>query len=507
VVDEPWTLSLAEAASLIEAGLLSPVELVQAYLDRIESHEEIYRAFNLVLADEALAEARRLEGAPWRGPLHGIPLAVKDNFYTAGVRTTANSHIYQDFIPEFDATVVRRLLGGGGILLGKTQMGPLASGRATTPDGEHTTANAWAPHDPDVNPGGSSSGSATSVAGRLASSSIGTQTGGSVTGPAGLQGLTGLKPTMGRASLYGVVPLTYTRDHPGTLARDARDAAIMIQTMSGPDPSDPRTLGLPQVPDLVTAAVAVQHDGRPGLRWPTTIGVLPDYLEVDEEQPRPRQREITQEERRRRRARSQAEVEARRRMLQTFEHLGARVVEVDYPPDWEPLTNRTFNNVRLPERSDAFLDVLRDDVRKFGASLVPWINGLLLPGMEYLRGQRTKLVVLRQVLDHLFGHCDVVVQTQAHRFDIIGLPLITFPIGFEDASSGVPLPVPGMLGGLPYAEDRLLALAAAYQSVTNWHQRRPAEPGDFPGVQMGEGYAPTRHRVDLRDLMYVEEDE
>ncbi|MDH5590881.1 MAG: amidase, partial [Gemmatimonadota bacterium] len=173
-----WDLTLTESAALIRSREISPVELVEAYLARIEAFDEVLMAFNTVTADAARAEARRAADLPWSGPLHGIPLAIKDNYYTAGVLTTANSHIFRDFVPEFDATTWGRLKNGGAILLGKTQMGPLATSRATTPDGANTTLNAWAPHDPSVTPGGSSSGSATAVAARLAASATGTQTGG-----------------------------------------------------------------------------------------------------------------------------------------------------------------------------------------------------------------------------------------------------------------------------------------------------------------------------------------
>lgn len=487
--DDPSTLTLAEAASLIRDGRLRPVELVEACLARIERFDDVYLAYNTVRAEEALTEARRLDEAPWRGPLHGIPLAMKDNFYTSGVLTSANSYIFQDFVPDWDATAWARLREAGAILLGKTQMGPLATSRATTPDGENTTVNAWAPTDPTVSPGGSSSGSATAVASRMAAGATGTQTGGSITNPSSDQGLTGLKPTMGRVSLRGIIPLTYTRDHPGPIARDAMDAAILLEAMAGPDPEDPRTLGLPPVPDYVTAATPVRRSGEPALRWPTTIGVVPGYLEVEEpgepdeeelQEMTPAERREREKRLRRRQARQEAAVASRRRMLSRFEELGARVVEVDHPPEWETLTSWSFNNVRLPERSEPFLDVLRDDVRRFGVSLSPWINGLLLPGAEYIRGQRAKHVLLRRVLDDLFSGCDVVVQTRPFPFDMIGLPLVAFPIGFEETSIGSPRPVAGMLGGLPYAEDRLLSLAAAFQSVTTYHRRRPADPDDVP---------------------------
>ncbi len=504
---EPWEMTLAELASLIRDGRLRPSELLAYYLRRVDAHDGVLRAFNTIPRDQALSEARALDAASWRGPLHGIPLAIKDNYYTAGVLTTANSHIFADFVPDYDATAWARLRAGGAVLLGKTQMGPLATSRATTPDGEPTTVNAWSPDDATVDPGGSSSGSATAVAARLAASSTGTQTGGSITNPSGRQGLTGIKPTMGRVSLHGIIPLTYTRDHPGPLARDARDAAIMLQAMAGPDPADPRTLGLPPVPDFVEAATPVPNGNGVRLRWPTTVGVTPGFLSVPEEGeggPAFRRAEEDPAERERRariaRARQEAEVELRREMLTTFEHLGARVVEIDMPPEWELLTSGDFNNVRLPERAEPFLRYLRQDVRLFGVSLSPWINGLLLSGPEYLRGQRAKMLLLERVLTGVFGQCDVVVQTSPIPFDMIGLPLIAFPIGFEQ-SRGSDLPVAGMFGGLPFGEERLLSLVAAYQAATGWHRRRPADP--LPAAGGGDAQVRGRSapRMDVLDVL------
>jgi Asp-tRNA(Asn)/Glu-tRNA(Gln) amidotransferase A subunit family amidase len=211
-------------------------------------------AFNTVLAEQALARAWMLDRAHRPvGALHGVPIVVKDNYWTKGVETTANSYIFEGFVPEEDASCVARLLREGAVVLGKTQMGPLATTRATTPDGVVTTVNAWTPNTPAYDPGGSSSGSATATAGRMACSSIGTQTGGPITSPCNHQGLTGLKPTMGRTSIYGVIPLAYSRDHAGPLSRDALGAAIMTQVTAGPDPKDPRTQGLPPIPDLVDA--------------------------------------------------------------------------------------------------------------------------------------------------------------------------------------------------------------------------------------------------------------
>lgn len=500
-------LTLAEASALIREGRLRPSELVESCLERIGRYEGALDAFNLVREDGAREEARRLDGAPWRGALHGVPLAIKDNYYTAGIPTTANSHIFADFVPEYDATAVARLKDAGGIVLGKTQMGPLATTAATTPDGKRTTVNAWAPTNEDVSPGGSSSGSATAVAARLASSSTGTQTGGSITTPSSAQGLTGLKPTMGRVSLHGIIPLTYTRDHPGPLARDAMDAAVMLQAMAGPDPHDPRTLGLPEVPDYVRAATPVRERGRTRLRWPTTVGVIPGYTtpEVGEgfipqdETPEARRRREARAQQRQRRA--EAEARLRTDMLRQLDDLGARVVEVVMPEQWEELTSSDLNNVRLPERTEPFLEHLQKDVRLFGVSLSPWINGLLLPGVEYLRGQRAKMLLLRRVLDQLFTQCDVVVQTEPFPFDMVGLPLIAFPIGFED-SYGVDTPVGGILGAAPFGEERLLSLVAAYQEATEWHTRKPADPA--PAARDG-GVRPDRGQVDVEDVMHLGE--
>ncbi len=507
-------LTLTEAARLIQAGDLGAVELVEAYLARIERWDSEYRAFNTVLAEEALAAARTADQTRRRLPLGGVPLAIKDNFFTAGVPTTANSFLFEDFVPDFDATAWARLRDAGAILLGKTQMGPLATTAATTPTGERTTVNAWAPFAENVSPGGSSSGSATATAARLASCGTGTQTGGSITNPSNAQGLTGIKPTMGRVSLQGILPLTYTRDHVGPLARDATDAAVMLQIMAGPDPADPRSLGLPPVPNYVEAVRGFDRRGEPALGRSTRIGVLPGFLD-EPEPPTDREAEPDPDADRvgstfpqpdRSQAsyqRALAAAEARREMLRTLEGLGAEIVEIEFPAQWSTLTSFNFNNVRLPERSEIFLEYLRDDVRKFGVSLSPWINGLLLPGVEYVRGSRARLILLRQVLDDVFTRCDLVTQTAPFPFDMVGLPLIAFPIGFENDSVGAPRPLGGMFGAEPYAEDHLLAVIAAYQRVTDWHRRRPADPDRLGPSEDGDrsGGGDRAGRLDLFDVM------
>ena len=450
---DPTEATVAEAITLLRRRRLTAVDLVEAHLDRITKFESAYQAFNAVTADSARAQARAADRSSG-GVLSGIPLCIKDNYYTAGVTTTANSFIFASFVPPYDATSVARLKAAGGIVIGKGQMGPLATTRATTPNGTVTTVNAWTPGTPSIDPGGSSTGPACSVAGRMATSSIGTQTGGSIVNPSNQQNLTGLKPTMGRTSIYGVIPLSYTRDHSGPLARDALDAAIMMTIMAGPDHNDPRTLGLPAVPDLITSALPVRRRGTVVLRRPTTIGVPPDYLTGV----------------------SAAVAALRSGFLDTLDGIpGATVVHVGYPGDWSLMTG-TFNNVRLSERTEPFLPFLKQDPKLFGVSLLSWLQGLFLSGDEWITGQRAKNHLLREVLDGVMSSCDVLLQTGPVPFDILGLPELGFPIGFTAIGAEPKVPSGTILGGRPYEEDRLLEVAAAYQAVTSWHTQRPADP-------------------------------
>jgi Asp-tRNA(Asn)/Glu-tRNA(Gln) amidotransferase A subunit family amidase len=452
---DPSEPTVAEAVTLMRRGKLTATELMQAHIDRIAKFDSVYQAYNALTTDAALAAAQAADKSPGKaGPLHGVPLTIKDNYYTAGVTTTANSFIFENFVPPYDATSYARLKAAGGIMVGKGQMGPLATTRATTPNGTITTVNAWTPGDPSIDPGGSSTGPACSVAARMACSSIGTQTGGSIVNPSNQQNLTGLKPTMGRSSIYGVIPLSYTRDHSGPLARDAMDAAIMMTILAGPDPNDVRTLGLPPVPDLITAATPVRRKEKVVLRRPATIGVPPDFLTG-----------IT------------PDVAAlRTAFLDTLSGIGgAKVVHVSYPDDWNLLTG-TFNNIRLSERTEPFLPYMKQDPKLFGVSLLSWLQGLFLSGDEWVTGQRAKHHLIREVLDVVMADCDVLLQTGPVPFDMLGMPELALPIGFTAIGADPKVPSGTIIGGRPYEEDRLLEVAAAYQAVTDWHTQRPADP-------------------------------
>jgi Asp-tRNA(Asn)/Glu-tRNA(Gln) amidotransferase A subunit family amidase len=325
-----------------------------------------------------------------------------------------------------------------------------------------------------VNPGGSSSGSATAVAARLATSSIGTQTGGSVTVPSLAQGLTGLKPTMGRISLRGVIPLTYTRDHVGPLARDARDAALLLQAMAGPDPEDPRTLGLPPVPDYLAAVSPRPGRGSGLLHWDTRIGIPPGWAEADGE-----------------------EGGLRRAFLREMEASGADLMQVDPGERWRELSSGDMNSVRLPERSEPFLEWLREDVRLFGVSLSSWIQGLLLSGDEYVKGQRARHALLRLTLDRIFSACDVMLLESHLAFDQTGLPLLALPVGFTTEEGGRSHPRGVLLGGAPFGEERLLALAHTWQERTEHHRRRPDDPAPSDEARYRRPGGMGRGRLDV----------
>ena len=238
--DDLTRLSIEEASRRIAGGDLSPVELTQAYLDRIENVDAKVNSFITVLADEALADARRLRDelarGQRRGPLHGIPLGLKDNIDTAGILTTAASAVYADRVPTEDAECVRKLREAGAVFLGKLNMHEFAYGGTSAVTHYGPVHNPW---DLDYNPGGSSGGSAAAVAARLCAAALGTDTAASVRFPAMCCGVVGLKATHGLASIRGIVPLSELHDHVGPLARSVADAALVMNALVGFDPLDP----------------------------------------------------------------------------------------------------------------------------------------------------------------------------------------------------------------------------------------------------------------------------
>ncbi len=456
-VDDLTRLTMSESMTLMRAGALDARELVEAYGDRIDAFDATYQAY----ADRPSRETLRalLDRTPAderRAPLRGMCLAPKDNFHTADLLTEGGSLVFEGFRPNYDATAVSLMRAAGGLVVGKAQMGNLAGGRArvygtTTP----TTRNAWTPDDARYSPGGSSSGTGTAVAARLAVAGLGTQTGGSVIGPSNAQGLTAIKPTFGRVSLHGVIPLSYTRDHVGVMARDVMDAAILLQVVARPDPNDPRTLGLPRPPNYALAATAFGGE-RPGVRWTTRVGVWPGYAAGDDDR-------VNQ---------------LRRDFLGALERTpGVRVVpDVTLPDDWEALTSPPLGGSH-GDPTAFFIEHLREDVRNFADRLPRFLNGMLQSADTYVKVQQARNLLRHRMLAQLFNQCDVVVTSAGGAFDGAGLPLACMPIGFDtDETTGARVPRGATLGAPPFGEERLLAVVAAYQAVTDFHRERAPDP-------------------------------
>ncbi len=260
--DDLCFLSIAELASLMRARTVSPVEVTEAHLARIERLNPTLNAFVTIMAATARETARRAEGelkaGRWRGPLHGVPIGLKDIFDTAGVRTTHGSSFYRDNVPTEDAEAVRRLKDAGAVPIGKCNTHEFAAGSTTNNPWYGPTRNPWAL---DRSPGGSSGGSGAAVAAFLCPGATGTDTGGSIRGPAACCGIVGLKPTYGRVSIRGIYPNAVSLDHAGPLTRTARDAGLMLGAMAGYDRHDPTSADVP-VPDFTAEIEA----GVSGLR-------------------------------------------------------------------------------------------------------------------------------------------------------------------------------------------------------------------------------------------------
>lgn len=470
---DPTECTIAEAGTLIRQKKLKPSELTEAYLQRIALYDTDYwQAYYTVLADESRAIAAQLDRKRPTGKLHGVSVPVKDNFYTAGVLTTAQSLIFADFVPDVDATAVARIKAAGGIVLGKLQMGPLAGGRPRNPaTGEVTTRNAWSPDDPGPSPSGSSGGSGCCTAARLATCSLGTQTGGSITGPGQSNGLTALKPTHGLCSVFGVIPLTITRDHIGPLARDAMDAAIVTEVIGGPAPEDFRTLNLPPIPNLIGAATPVISSGRVVPRWRLKVGITSGFTDG-----------------------TSASAVARRAMLDTLADIGYEIVTVTLPEEYTLLNGGAFN-VSSTERGEMDFKYLKEDVRLFGDRLTGWISALFIDGPTANKGLRCRQRAYDLAYSGLWTQCDVIFSSTG--FDALGFPLCTLPIGFAPNDAGIVLPISTTLGGPSFGEEKILSVIAAFQAVTDFHLRRPPNPT----LGLARASDPRTHRLRMNARM------
>ena len=456
-------LTIREAGELLHTREVSPVELTRAFLDRIDATEDRLHSFITLLRDEALEEARTAEAdilrGDYNGPLHGIPIALKDLYDTAGIRTTCGSKVDTDRVPTEDCTGYARLKEAGTILLGKLGMHEFALGG---PD--FTT-----PFEPPRNPwnlahvpGGSSSGSGSAVAAGQSMGALGSCTGGSIRGPASLCGIVGLKATYGRVSRYGVVTLSWSQDHCGPMTWTVEDTALMLQALAGHDPKDPTSSTAP-VPDYT---LALREDVK-GM----TIGVPRDFFFTPSED-------------------VNAEVVATvEKGLDVLQALGANLEEVTVPSlDYIRPANTiimlseayAFHEPNLKTRPQDFGKMVRDRFR---------IGGLFSAG-DYVQSQRLRQVAKREFAEVLRKVDLLVTPTMTQPaapfegydarttvrgpsftapFNVTGLPAISIPCGFTEAG----LPVGMQIVGKPFDEPTVLRAAYTYQQHARWFERRP----------------------------------
>jgi aspartyl-tRNA(Asn)/glutamyl-tRNA(Gln) amidotransferase subunit A len=460
-----------ELSRLVQSRKLSPVEIVDAHLVRIEATEPALNSFITLLPEQARAAARRAEAeiqsGRYRGPLHGIPVGLKDLFHTGGVRTTSGSRIFDTFVPKEDCTVAARLQRAGAILLGKLNMHQFAYGpTGENPDYGHMH-NPW---DPERIAGGSSGGSGSAAAAGQCPITLGSDTGGSIRIPAALCGIVGLKPTYGLVSRHGLTPLAWSMDHPGPMTRTVEDAALTMNVIAGHDPKDGASADV-AIPDYLGPLTGPDSVGIRGLR----IGVPREFWEA------PVDPQVAQ---------------SVREAIALLGELGATVTEVSLP--MFPASQAISNAILMPEASAYHRDRLAQEADKLYPPVRLRIEaGLFISAADYLRAQQARRLFNRQArrllqqVDLLAGPAVPVTAppllassveingqqvgttatlTQFSRpYNITGFPAISVPCGFSDAG----LPIGLQLAGRPFDEPTVLRAAHAYQQATRWHQRRP----------------------------------
>jgi len=457
-------LTLRQASDLLGRKQTSPVELTEACLARIDRHDKAINAFITVTRDQALAAAREMEMAiargKRRGPLHGIPIALKDNIDTAGVKTTAASGVFKDRVPTEDAEVVVRLRRAGAIVLGKLNLHEFALGGTSAVTFFGPVHNPWAL---DRVSGGSSGGSAAAVSADMCFGALGTDTGGSIRIPASLCGIVGLKPTYGRVSTRGVVPMAWTLDHVGPMCKTVEDAALMLSVIAGRDDRDPTSVDAP-IADYTRSIRTPVSKLRIGVaRAPFFDGLDPEVAKA---------------------------VEA---AIDVVRKLTAGVADVQVPSSgniadvWNPEIY-AYHQPWITKTPELYQDATR-----------ALIQGAAKTSSSTYAQARRQVDVVRREIEKVFATVDLLITptqrgvaqpipgTAAARgavpapgaagglvntaaFDIYGLPTISVPCGFS--SSGLPIGL--QISGNHFAETTVLALAHAYEQATNWHTRRPS---------------------------------
>ena len=465
-------LSATQLASLIEARQVSPEEALHAYLDRIEQVGPKVNAYITVCADEAVQQARQagqeIQQGRYRGPLHGIPVAVKDQVHTTGILTTNASNIRADFIPNEDATVVAKLKEAGAVIIGKTNMSEFAIGDSFS-SFKGPARNPW---DLSRDPGTSSTGSGAATAARLCATSLGEDTGGSIRGPASLCGLVGLRPTWGRVSRFGADGACWSIDTIGPISRTVEDCAVTIGAIAGYDPKDPYTRQVP-VPDY---RQALTGDIR-GLK----VGLVQEYLDPEKSGVDPRVRD--------------AVIAA----AGVLSELGAEVRDVSLPLSVNcGVAIRTITHV---ERVSLHPEWLRERPQDYHHNTrVSFSTANLIPAPVYYKAQKVRAMVRREVLGAL-EDVDVLIQPTSaasagvmsmdgtvaskqqakqalHRggytgpYSLTGTTAMSILCGFSSEGDGG-LPLALQIAGRPFDEATVLRVGHAYEQATPWHNRLP----------------------------------
>lgn len=462
---QSWTIeSLSKALRKKE---ISPVEVTKACLERINSLDSKINAFITVLPEKALKTARLMEKeilkGKYRGLLHGIPYAAKDLFFTKGIRTTCGSKILKDFVPNYDATVISRLNSAGAILLGKLNMHEFAYGTTSVNPHYGPVHNPW---NKERITGGSSGGSAAALVCSFAFLALGTDTGGSIRIPSALCGVSGLKPTFGRISKYGVYPLCWSLDHPGPMAKIVADLAIALNTLAGYDPSDP--LSVQKTVPNYQRALAKELKG-------IRIGVPKEYyfdhLEVEVQQ-----------------AVAQA--------IKDLKKTGAKILSISIPHLSE-FSAAAFISL-LAEGAACLEKWHKTRAGDLGKDVLGRLNlGAAIKATQYLQAQRIRRIA-QETFREVFNKVDVLITPQlpivapligqetvsigdfsegvasaltrfTRIFNLTGLPTISIPCG--SSSSGLPIGL--QIVGKAFDEETILRIGHAYQMNTSWHKRQP----------------------------------
>src|ERR671925_159700 len=464
-------LSAAELGRLMAQKEVSPVEVTEAYLGRIDDVDFKFNAYLTVCRTEAMEAAREAEQAilrgEYRGPLHGIPVAVKDQFWTKGIRTTGGSRLLANFVPGEDATVVARLNAAGAVLLGKLNMSEFATGNSV----HHPYGTPHNPWDLQRNPGTSSSGSGAATAAFLCATSLGEDTGGSIRNPANNCGLVGLRPTWGLVSRYGMLGACWSMDIGGPISRTVEDCAATLQAIAGYDPHDPYTANMP-VPDYRAGL-----DGHiRGLR----IGVIKEAMDADFVHPQVKT--------------------AVAKAMTDLKELGVALDEVTIPLLGSAAA--VTRAILAVESASLHHDWLRTRLYEYDHNVqIDFLTGAIMPAQWYYKAQKIRALIRQQVFEGLrkvdvlalpsssepapllpqgagLKSKDEARQRMSGRrsltgvFNLANVPALSVPCGFVPME-GKELPIGLQLAGRPFEDGLLLRVAHAYEQATPWHTRRP----------------------------------